>query len=66
MSETKTDFSINSKAFPSEEEMAEWAKLSPAEQRAFIEASEETGFQSCVAPDETLEERLARVRSAAS
>lgn len=66
MSETKTDFSINSKAFPSEEEMAEWAALSPAEQRAFFEANEEAGFHSGIAPDETLEERLARVRSAAS
>jgi len=65
MSETKTDISFSSKAFPLAEEVAEWDVLSPAEQRAFIEASEEAGFQSGVAPDETLEERLARVRSAA-
>ena len=64
MSDTKTDIKITSKAFPTAADMAAWNGLSPAEKRTFIEESEEAGFQSGVAPSETLTDRLARVRAA--
>jgi len=66
MSDTKIDIDVTSKVFPTQEDMAQWNALSPAEQRAFIESNEEAGFQSGVALVETLEERLARVRANAS
>ncbi|MFN3314322.1 MAG: hypothetical protein ACK46Q_12765 [Hyphomonas sp.] len=66
MSETKSGLSSISRAFPTEEAMAVWDALSPAEQRAFILRSEQAGFESGIAPDETLAERLARVRTGAA
>lgn len=66
MSDTKTDIEFTSKAFPTASDMARWDVLSPAEQREFIENSEQAGFESGVAPAETLADRLARVRAKAS
>lgn len=66
MSETKTDLEFTSKAFPTTADMARWDALSPAEQREFIEHSEQAGFESGVAPAESLADRLARVRAKAS
>lgn len=63
MSDTKTDIEITSKAFPTSADMARWNALSPADQRTFIEDSEEAGFQSGLAPSETLMERITRVRA---
>lgn len=66
MSDTKTDIEFTSKVFPSAGDIARWEALSPAEQRDFIESSEQTGFESGIAPTETLKARLARVRTDAS
>ena len=63
MSETKTDTDFTSKVFPSVDDMARWNALSSAEQREFIESSEQAGFESGVAPSESLSDRLARVRA---
>ncbi len=62
----KTDIEFTSKAFPTASDVAQWDALSPAEQREFIENSEQAGFESGIAPAETLAERLARVRAKAS
>ncbi|ESQ75139.1 hypothetical protein ABAC402_10750 [Asticcacaulis sp. AC402] len=42
--------------------MALWQSLSPAQQFEVIARDEEAGFQSGIAPQETMAERLARVR----
>lgn len=65
MSETKTDIVITSKVFPTSGDIAQWEALSAAEQRAFIESSEQAGFDSGLAPEESLSARLARVRASA-
>jgi len=63
MSDTKHDLARIFKVFPSASDMALWDVLSPAEKRAFIERSEQAGFESGMAPDETIAQRLARVRA---
>ena len=45
-------------------DLALWDSLSPSEQYETIEREEEKGYQSGIAPDETVEERLERVRKA--
>lgn len=65
MSDVKTDISrllFASSAFPTDEDMALWNSLTPAEKHAVVLRDEEAGFQSGVAKAETLNERLARVR----
>ena len=67
MSKTKTDIGevqFSSQAFPSEEGMKRWENLDPASRRAVVVRDEQQGFDSGVAPAETIEERLARVRAA--
>lgn len=54
---------FTSDVFPSGEDMKLWHSLSPEEQEAYIVHAEEEGFQSGPAPDESLSQRLARVRS---
>ncbi len=54
-----------SKAFPTEADMKLWNSLDPAEQRVIIAQSEQAGFDSGIAPDESLEQRLKRVRAEA-
>jgi hypothetical protein len=63
MSVTKTGLEFTSKVFPSAGDRARWDALSAAEQREFIESSEQAGFESGSAPDEALVQRLARVRA---
>ena len=48
-------------AFPSPKDVAAWEALSPAEKFAIVEADEEAGFRSGVAPKETAAEHVARV-----
>ena len=55
--------SAKTKAFPSTDEVEAWGKLSAREKRAIVEADEEAGFQSGVAPKETAAEHIARVRA---
>lgn len=55
---------FTSRAFPTAEDMTLWQSLSPAAQLEVIERDEEAGFQSGVAPHESLADRLARVRRA--
>jgi len=70
MSTTKTigvsDPKISSTVFPTDEGMKLWNSLTPEERQAFIIEAEENGFQSGVAPAESVEERLARVRAEAA
>lgn len=54
---------FTSQAFPTAEDMALWDSLDAATQRAIVIRDEQEGFDSGVAPTETLEERLARVRA---
>ena len=67
MSDTKTDdisgIAFSSTVFPNAEDMALWDSLSDGEKRAVIARDEEQGFQSGIAPKESLEERLSRVRA---
>jgi len=65
MSEVEADISrirFSSSAFPTDEDLALWNSLTPAERRAVVRRDEEAGFASGQAPRESLEERLARVR----
>ncbi len=68
MSDPKTtdapDIQFSSTVFPTEEDMALWESLSTDEQRAIVARDEEAGFRSGAAPEESLSERLARVRAA--
>lgn len=48
-------------AFPSAQDVVAWQALSPAEKFAIVEADEEAGFRSGVAPKETAAEHIARV-----
>lgn len=67
MSERKTDnisaIAFSSTVFPTSEDAAVWDSLSDVQKRAVIARDEEQGFQSGIAPKESLEERLARVRA---
>lgn len=54
---------FTSQAFPTAEDMKLWESLDAATQRAITIRDEQEGFESGVAPVETLEERLARVRA---
>jgi hypothetical protein len=63
MPDTKTDIAKPSRTFPTNDDMLLWEAMSPAEQLAAIEHDEDAGFQSGIAPYETLDERLKRVRN---
>lgn len=54
---------FSSSVFPTDQDMRLWHSLSPEEQLAVIVRDEEAGFVSGIARDETLEERLVRVRA---
>jgi len=70
MSTVKTigssDSRLSSTVFPTDEDMKLWNSFTPEERQAFIIEAEENGFQSGVAPAESVEERLARVRAEAA
>lgn len=53
---------FTSTVFPDAEDMKVWDNMSDAEKIAEIKASEQDGFESGIAPNETLHARLARVR----
>jgi len=68
MTDTKTHSTLekiafSSTVFPSAEDMALWNRLSDAEKRAVIARDEDAGVRSGVAPKESVEERLSRVRA---
>lgn len=67
MSTTKTlDVShirFTSTVFPTEADMKLWDSLSPEEQRAVVQRDLDEAEASGVAPHETVEELLARVRA---
>ncbi len=66
MGDTQIDVAkikFSSTVFPTAEDRKLWDALSPEEQQAVIIAAEEKGFQSGVAPAESVAERLARVRA---
>ena len=69
MSDTKvidnSGIEFSSTVFPSSDDMALWESLSPEERRSVIARDEEAGAQSGIAAQETLEQRLKRVRSGA-
>ena len=69
MKDTKTTdvshIKFTSTAFPTDEDMTLWNSLTPGQREAVIIEAEEKGFQSGIAPDESAEERLARVRAKA-
>lgn len=69
MKDTKTvdvsDIKFASTAFPTDEDMKLWDSLTPEQREAVIIEAEEKGFRSGIAPDESVEERLARVRAKA-
>jgi len=54
---------LTSKAFPTARDMELWQNLTPVEQRAVIVRDENEGFRSGAAPAESVEDRLARVRT---
>ena len=54
---------FSSTVFPTDEDMKLWDSLTPEEQLAVIAHDEEQGSRSGVAPAETLEDRLKRVRA---
>lgn len=63
MIDSHSDKKLFSKVFPDAADMARRKALRPAQQREFIVRSEQAGFESGVAPAETLAARLARVRA---
>ena len=66
MSDTQTDVSkikFSSTVFPTAADRKLWDSLGPEDRQAVIIAAEEAGFQSGVAPAESVAERLARVRA---
>ncbi len=66
MGDTQTDVAkikFSSTVFPTAEDIKLWDALSPEDRQAVIIAAEESGFQSGVAPAESVAERLARVRA---
>ncbi len=69
MKDTKTvdvsHIKFTSTAFPTDEDMKLWHDLTPEQREAVIIEAEEKGFRSGIAPDESVEERLARVRTKA-
>ena len=58
-----SDIAFSPMVFPSAEDMALWGGLSDAEKHAVIACDEEQGFQSGIAPKESLGVRLSRVRA---
>ena len=70
MTDTKSidvsHINFTSTAFPTEEDMKLWNNLTPEQREAVVIEAEEKGFQSGIAPDESAEERLARVRAEAA
>ena len=63
MSDTQIDVAkikVSSTVFPTAADIKLWDALSPEEQQAVIVAAEETGFQSGLAPAESIAQRLAR------
>ncbi|MEQ9488689.1 MAG: hypothetical protein RIM72_06820 [Alphaproteobacteria bacterium] len=54
---------FGSTVFPDPKDMALWQSLSPEEQQAVIVRNETAGARSGTAPQETLQQRLTRVRS---
>ena len=58
-----SEVTLSSTVFPTKEDVAVWDSLSPAQREAYIIEAESRGAQSGVAPDETLDARLARVRA---
>ena len=67
MSKTQTidvsTVSLSSLVFPTKHDMAVWNELTPAQREAFIVETEARGAKSGIAPEESLEARLARVRA---
>ena len=55
--------SSKTKAFPTDVDVARWNNLSDDEKMAIVDRDEEAGFQSGVAPAETPEKMIARVRT---
>ena len=60
-----SDTRFTSTVFPTAEDMALWESLSPDERRALIAREEEAGANSGIAQNESLADRLKRVRSGA-
>ncbi len=66
MSDTQINLAkikFSSTVFPTAADIKLWDALSPEEQQAVIVAAEEAGFQSGLAPAESIAQRLARVRA---
>ncbi len=67
MTETKTidisNIKFHSTVFPTAEDRELWNRLTDEQRLAIIERDEEEAFQSGVAPHESKEEILARVRA---
>lgn len=54
---------LSSLVFPTRQDMAVWNALTPEQREAFIAEAEARGAQSGMARDESLAERLSRVRA---